>query len=106
MKLTFQDRFALLGILPKEANILIIRRVEELAKKLQPTNNEVKKYEVKVAENQISWNDPEYKVEIEIGEMMTEEIKKILKKMSEENKLEGKHISLYDKFVEVKEEKK
>ena len=106
MKLNLSERFVLLGILPKEANILIIRRVEELAKKLQPSNNEVKKYEIKSAGNQLTWNDPKYEIEIEIGEIMSEEIKKILKTMSDENKLGREHIGLYDKFVEPKEVEK
>jgi hypothetical protein len=103
-KLTIGERITLLGILPKQANILIIRRVEELAKKLQPSNNEIKKFEIKVGEGQITWNDPNYTIEIEIGEIMSEEIKKILKQMSEENKLGREHIGLYDKFMEEKKE--
>lgn len=100
MKVTIGERISLLGVLPRQANIIIIRRVEELAKKLQPTNNEVKKFEIKPLGEQITWNDPKYEIEVEIGEIMVEEIKKILKQMSDENKLGREHISLFDKFIE------
>jgi hypothetical protein len=106
MKLKIKDRIILLGILPVEGNILIIRKSEELKVKLSPTESEVRKFGIKQDEKGITWNDPKYEVEIEIGEIMTEEIKKILKKKDEENKITADLISLWDKFVEPKEVEK
>ena len=107
MKLTIAERFALLGLLPKENNVLIMRRVQDLSKKLSLTNSEIRKCAVTaLPDGKISWKDTEYTIDIDLGEIMEEEIKKMLKEKDEQKKITADLITLYDKVVEAPKETK
>jgi hypothetical protein len=100
VKLTIAERFALIGILPKEGHFIVMKRVDELVKKLNLTDPEIKKCGVTFTDGSIKWNDTNYSADFELGELIEEEIKKILKEMDEEEKITSNIISIYSKFIE------
>lgn len=104
MKLTVLERLMCQGLLPQETNFTTLKLMRVARENLSFTNEEVKTLNFKVSDGKTQWNpvaDREVgEVEIELGEVATEEIKKALKKLNEENKLTNDHFSLYEKFVE------
>jgi len=106
MKLRINERINLLEILPKENDFLTMKKIGELAKRLNFTDEEVKKYEIQVIPaqkgGQWTWNrkGQDYKADIEIGEISEKEIVEVLKKKNEEKQLKAFEVSLYGKFVE------
>lgn len=121
MELNVNERLVLLGILPKEGNFLTIKIVRQLREAVSFTEEEHKvlgfrnageKYineagvEVTVPAGSIGWNPnaPQTK-EIEFGIKATEIIKEALEELNKTKKLGEIHFSLYEKFVEAKEDK-
>lgn len=98
--LTLSDRFAVLGILPAHGNFATLKIVRKLREQLSLTEPEIKEYKVVQIGDQITWKNEEKTVEMDFGEYAEKMIKERLIKMNEENKLEDKHFTLYEKFVE------
>lgn len=107
MKLNIPERFALLGVLPAEGNIITLRIVRELQTQLSFTEAEIEHYNMK---NQqlpdgnlsITWN-PELANEtkdIEIGKAAKGVITDALKRLNSMNKLHVSMLPIYEKFVE------
>ena len=109
MKLNIAERFSLMNILPTKGNFILLQKVKIAQEKLIPTDEEIKKYAIITdPSGRTSWNKKGSKEEIEIGigEVVTDEAIKILKKKNEENTLAIGEVSLYEKFIEnVKEDK-
>lgn len=109
--LNLGERFALLGVLPKEGNFATLKVVRKLKESLSLTEEEMKYFEVKQVttksgDTQITWN-PKKALEgkdIEFGDFAEDMIGAKLKQMEIEKILEDKHFSLYEKFIEKKEE--
>jgi len=113
MKLKLAERFVLLGLLPKEGNFATLKVVRQLKESLSLTEDEIKHYEVKqvAKENgdvQLTWNTEKAKTdkEFEFGEFSVDMLKAKLRKLEEDSKLEEKHFTVYEKFVENKEDGK
>jgi len=100
MKLNILERFKLLQILPQEGNFMTLTIVRKLQETLSLTEAEYKEFEVKEDGVTTTWNEKgREEREIEIGEKATDIIVEALKKLNDENKLTGHHMSLYEKFV-------
>jgi hypothetical protein len=92
-----------LSILPTEGNFATLKVVRQFRESLSLTEEEIKEYDVKQDGDKIIWNQKGIEEkEIVIGEFAMDMIKSKLKKMNDDNKLEEKHFSLYEKFVETK----
>lgn len=104
MKLTVGDRFALLKLLPVQSDAVTIGLIADVKKRLLLTEAEVAYFGYKVVQTDdqqsIKWTKPEEEVEIEIGQVVTNEIVKILKELNEEKEITEKTLSLHNKFVE------
>lgn len=108
MKLTVGERIQLQQILPAKGNIVNLRILEDLRKKLSFTEKEIKEYKVKQVEgtNSITWNNKgTVPKEIEIGDQAKEIIVKELKALSDKEQLTLQYISIYDKFIKPEESK-
>ena len=102
MELTIMERLVLGSLLPTESNFITLRLVRKLKEDLSFDENEHKLLSFQQTGDRISWNLEKAKdllKDIEIGEILTEIIKKELKRLNEENKLKEDHISLYEKFI-------
>ena len=101
MKLNLQQRIALTSYLPKEGKFETLVVLKDIQKKIEITQDEIAKYEIKSSENSISWNKEGVKseMELEFTELEKAEIKKALKKISDEERLRMSDIPLYELFV-------
>ena len=81
MKLNLQQRISLLGYLPKEWKFETLVILKDIIKKIEITQDEIAKYEIKSEGNNILWNVEGVKseLELEFTELETSEIKKALK---------------------------
>ena len=106
MNLTLGERYVILGVLPTQSDFLTMKKVRELLDKLTPTDEERKKFDIKIVPspqgNQIRWNDKgnTEKVDISIGEICEKEIVSKLKQLNEKKELTGEQVSVYEKFIE------
>jgi len=112
-KLIVGERFALLGILPNEGNFATLKVVRKLREDLSLTEEEIKHFDVKQIPTSsgnvsLTWNSEKATEEkdFEFGEFSVELIKAKLKKLEEDKKLTNEHFSIYEKFVEDKEDGK
>lgn len=109
MKLTILERLMLLGLLPREGNVLTLKIVRDLKSVLSFSEEEIKEYELKSPTdnpNVFTWKKEANTVtaEVKIGEVAHSIIVEALKKLNDEKKLTEAHISIYDKFVDGKVE--
>ena len=107
MELNIAERFALLGILPQQGNVITLRIIRELQTRLSLTEEEIKHYNVQNHVNpdgsaRITWNPElsEEETDIPIGEAATDVIRGELIKLNSQNQLHVSMLPLYEKFVE------
>lgn len=101
MKLSVLERLTLLQILPPEGNFVTLKIVRDLTGILAMNEKEYKEFNIQQKGKQITWNlKGSQEKEIEIGEKATDIIREALKKLDETKKLEQRHLSLYEKFME------
>ena len=102
MKLSLVNRIILSSSLPKEGKFETLIILEDVKNKVKITQEELAEYEIKSLETGgLSWNEKGVSAELEVTFTEAEkgEIVKILKKMSEEEKLTTDHVPLYKLFV-------
>ena len=102
MKLTVHERLIVPALLPDKEDFLTLRILRKLREELSFTEEEHKKFKIKVDGTQVYWDkkaddDPK---DIEFGDIATKLIVEKLKSMNEKKELTADHISLYEKFVE------
>ena len=99
-KLGVKDRLVLLGILPAEGNLVMIRIVRELREGLSFSEAEHKDLQMTELEGgRLRWEEgavPER--EFEIGAKGQETIRKALEKLDKDEKLAADHLALCDLF--------
>ena len=99
LKLNVLERVILLGLLPKDENYLTYKLITKLKSDLSFSDEEIKKYEIKILEDgRVSWMRTGNK-EIEIGETIEAMIVEKLKAVEKEKKINDENVSLYEKFV-------
>ena len=109
MLLTLQERFAVLSILPAEANFATLRIMHDLRTVLAPTETELAEFEIENMEGGgVRWDpaktfDAEgnpLTVDVKVGRKAHSLICEALNKLDDEKKLTDQHYSVYEKFVE------
>ena len=99
MLLTVKERFALLGILPTEGNVLTMKLVQGLSDLLGFDEAEQVKIGFKQEEGRYTW-DPNLKPqELAIGELSLDLIRDTLKKLDDERKITVDLLPLFERFV-------
>ena len=100
MKLNLLERLMIQSILPKEANFVTLKIMNNLRQSVAPSEEEYKEFEIKQINDRIIWNvlgnEPK---EIEIGEKASDVIKDALKELDKEKKLTQDLFTLFEKFV-------
>lgn len=105
VELNVPERLVLMQIAPKENDFATLKVVRDFLNKVSFTEEELKEYGLVVqsegTHSSTNWNskgnEPK---ELEFGERMTDMIVASLKGLNEKKKLEQKHFTLYEKFVE------
>lgn len=98
--LTIGDRFTVLSILPAEGNFATLKVLRKLREMLSLSQEEIKEYNAKQVGEQITWNNGVKTTEMEFGDFDAEMIRKALKKLDDEEKLDERHYSIYEQFLE------
>lgn len=99
--LTTLERILIPSILRKESDYKSLIVTNDLKKKVQLTQDEIKKFELRTEGQSLVWNEKGAKsiIEYDLTEFEKLEIKLALQKLDQEKKLSSELISLYDKFV-------
>ena len=102
-KLNLMERFLLLNLLPTEGNFATLKMVRKLREDLSCTPEEYTNYEVVEDGGKVKWNFDKGMEEkdFEFDDFGKDLIKSRLNKLNEENKLDEKQFTLFEKFVEV-----
>ena len=102
MKLTFQERMALLDLVPQKEDYAGLMEIRRLREACSISGEEAKKYGEKLEDGsyRIDFNKTQgVQKEVPMGEWMTEKIRDILRRKEEKRELEDKLMSLFEKFV-------
>ena len=106
VSLGFAERFGVLQLLPEKASFVNMKLIRELKEALGPTPEEAEAVDLKQTdEGHLQWNQVKAAtVVVDIGFDPKALVMVIdaLEKLSKDEELEAKHLSLYEKFVEVK----
>jgi DNA modification methylase len=116
MKLNIAERIALLQVLPEEGDFTTLKVLREIQENVGFSEEDHKKYKIEKFNeegkkdpngNRIRWDPVEgiKEVEIEFGVKATEIVKDALTKMDSEKKLIPNLFTLFEKFVQDKQEK-
>lgn len=109
IKLNVYERLVLLNILPKEGNFITLKILRQLREGLSFNEKEIKDLKLAIDQEKgtATWDqEKEPNKEMEIGREGKKIIVETLEKLDEDKKLTHEHYSLYEKFVEEKEENK
>lgn len=90
MQLTLLDRLVIRNILPNEGNIKSLIIIKDIVKKVELSQDEVKKFDLQTNEKgHLTWNKEGINAsfETEFTELETNEIKLCLIKLDRENKI-------------------
>ena len=107
MKLTIAERLTLLDVMPKEGNYMTLKVVRTLQEEIGFADEEFKKYDLIQEGDNVRWDsDADFKEQkdVKIGEKGFDIICEAIKKLDNESKLKPVHMSLYEKFIENKNE--
>ena len=106
MELSVLERLVLLNLLPQEGNFTTLKLLRKLREELSFNEEEHKTLSLKQDGDQVRWNE-EAKIvkDVKVEGKMLALVVEILTKLDKEDKLRGEHFTLYEKFVEVKEDK-
>jgi len=85
----------------KEANFITMKVIKDIKKKVELTQAEFTKYDIKAVENGLSYNEAGVKAKfrIDFTDRERDEIKASLRKLDETEKLTEEFVELYDKFI-------
>jgi len=100
MNLTILDRIILPNILPAEGSFDTLILKKDVLEKVQITQKELEKYEIRAEEGRVIWNEAgaKYELEVELTELETKLVTEQLKKLDDDNKLDDNTVNLYKKF--------
>jgi len=106
MKLTIYERIAILGVLPKEGDFTTLKILRDLQNLIGFSEEDHKKFKIVQENGQIRWDEKEglKKVNIELGEKAREIIKNALLDLDKQKKLEPRHYTIYERFVQDKQD--
>lgn len=101
--LRIEERLVLLELLPKTGNFLTLKSLRRGRERLALSDEEIKKFKVKISEdrNTVRWDVEAAKetTNISFSDSINDIIISTLKKLNNDNTLEEKHFSLYEKFI-------
>ena len=100
MKLSVHERLLLLNLLPPKGDFTTLKLLRLAKEELSFSESENKSLNFQQNDEMLTWNEKaNMDKEVNIGDTITEVIKKELKKMDKEKELTEQHISIYEKFI-------
>ena len=104
MEFTLPERIVLLGLLPRQGNLLTLRIIHDLQMELAPSEEESKEAEFHPTEGGgVGWSPKanEMRKTVIIGEKAREVLQESIEIGSKQEKLEIQFFSLYERFVDI-----
>jgi len=99
MKLNILQRILIFTLLPKEGTLLTMKTLRSLKDKITFSEEEVKKYEIRIEEDSYRWNpEKDISIDFELTEGEAELIATGLKELDGQGKLKEQHLSLCELF--------
>lgn len=106
MEFTLPERIVLLGLLPRQGNLLTLRIIHDLQMELSPSEEETKEAEFHPTEGGgVGWSPKanEMRKTVIIGEKAREVLQESIEAGSKKEKLEIQFLSLFERFVDIEE---
>ena len=104
MKLTIKDRLLINELYPKESNLISQILVKDINEKVNITQNDIDKYNIKPEKNGLTWNVKKDKgIEVGFTDKEIEFLKKQVERLDAESKITQSNIDLCLKIKEYKE---
>jgi len=107
MKFNILERIMILGILPKQADLVSIKIIEDLRRNVGFSQKELDDSKIKSLPNgNFSW-EKDFEKEIKVTNRAAEIIKENLNKLSEAKNVSAYHLSIFEKFgikIEIPED--
>lgn len=106
MELKVNERLMIMKLLPKEANFITLKLINQLMENLSFSQEEIEEYQIKQTkkDNQIftTWNENNKKgKEIKIEHTIKKMIREKLEELDEKGKLTNEHLDLCYLFLET-----
>lgn len=103
MKLTIKNRMLINELYPKESNLISQILVKDINEKINITQKDIKKYEIKSNQNSLTWNTEKDKgLEVDFTDKEIELLKEQVEKLDKENKITQDNLDLCLKIREYK----
>jgi len=99
MKLSVLERLLVQGLLPEKGSFTNLKLIRVAREALSFDDAENKALDFKQEGDQLRWTEGASEKDINLGEIVTEMIKKKLKELNDKEELEPKQFTLYEKFV-------
>ena len=97
--LNIPERFVVISLLPEKGNFETLKTVDALRELIYPSEEEVKKFEIKQNAETISWNQEALKsIEYEFSDIQLKMIQGNLSGLSDKEELAYNQFLLYKKF--------
>lgn len=95
------DRIVLVSLLPKEGSFETLIILDDIRKKAGVTQDEVVEFKINSTDKGVTWTQEaaEKEFDIDFTEAEKNEVSKMLKKLSDDEKLNTETINLYKIFV-------
>jgi hypothetical protein len=110
MELTIPERLVVFGLLPETGSFLNLKLVRKAREALTFTEEEHARYKfINHPDGRVTWTIPEGEavdatVDVPLSEPICAIVKKELLKLDKEEKLETRHVTVYEKFIGDTEE--
>lgn len=99
IKLNIPERYILINMLPEKGNFATLTTIEGINALLYPTEDEVKKYEIKIDDRNINWSESAIEpVELEFTDSQVEFVNNLFEEMSKKEELTYRHFIISKKF--------
>ena len=107
MELSVLERLLLINkVLPKHGRYVELILTREIARLVDFTEEDVKKFEMSDSGEGVTWNvEKDVPVKFEFTESQEDLVRKRLSQMDSEGTLDQDHVSLYRKFVLTRQDK-
>jgi hypothetical protein len=99
MRFSITERLILLQLLPNQGNMITVKLCQDLKAKLELSESEMKRADVKMVDDQLTWKPDDGEKKIELFKAETELIVTQLKELDNQEKLTEHHIGVWDKFM-------
>jgi hypothetical protein len=101
MKLNVMERLIAASLLPAEGSFLNLKLLRVTKESLSFDDSENKKLNFRQEGEQLLWDDAANILDkdVNIGDIVTAMIVKVLKEMNDKEELKEEHVSLYEKFI-------